>query len=100
MMSCTEDTAVEKFLKIPELLEKLVPFLEVDSIASLAEVQPMIIKILQRASLWDNLIRRSCQSWKIVNMYSTDFKETFEHNKTEIANLVKMLKKMEDSNFF
>ena len=73
---------------------------KVNSIASLAEVQPMIIKILQRASLWNNLIRKSCQSWKIVNMCSADFEETFEHKKTEIANLVKMLKKMEDSNLF
>ena len=59
MASCREDTAVEKFLKIPELLEKLIPLLDVNSIASLAEVQPMIIKILQRATLWNNLIREA-----------------------------------------
>ena len=41
MASCREDTAVEKFLKIPELLEKLIHLLDVNSIASLAEVQPM-----------------------------------------------------------
>ena len=100
MASCREDTAVEKFLKIPELLEKLIPLLDVNSIASLAEVQPMIIKILQRATLWNNLIRRSCLNWKVVNWYSTeqDFEETFERNRIEIANLVKMLKKMEDFN--
>ena len=90
------DSAAEKFLRIPELVEKQISFLDINSISSLAEVQPMVIKIVQSASLWKNLIRRSCQSWKIVNCTEEDFDETFEHKRMEIANLVKMLKKMED----
>ena len=92
------DSAAEKFLRIPELVEKQISFLDINSISSLAEVQPMVIKILQRDKIWNNLIRRSCQRWKIVNCTEEDFEETFEQNRIEIANLVKMLKKMEDPN--
>ena len=100
MMTSAPDSAAEKFLTIPELVEKQISFLDINSIASLAEIQPMIIKLLQRAPIWNNLIRRSCQSWKIVNCAEQDFEETFEQKRMEIANLVKMLKKMEDPNRF
>ena len=99
-MTSAPDSAVEKVLKIPELVEKQISFLDINSIASLAEIQPMIIKLLQRAPIWNNLIRRSCQSWKIVICSEQDFEETFEQKRMEIANLVKMLKKMEDPNRF
>ena len=95
-MATAEDNAVAKVLQLPELLEKLVLHLDINSVASLAEVQPGVIKILQRTKLWLDLIKRSCRGWKIVNCPEDDLEEAFEQKRHEIANLVKMMKKMDE----
>ena len=99
-MASISVSVVEKVLSIPELVEKQISYLDINSIASLAEVQPMIIKILERGTIWNNLKRRSCQGWKVVNCQEEDLERVFEEKRREIGNLGKMMKKMKDPHLF
>ena len=60
-----EDDAEEKFWKTPELLETLLPFLDVASTLRLAESHfssendSLVLDVLQRPLVWKKLIERS-----------------------------------------
>ena len=53
------DIAVKKFWKIAELVEKLLPYLDLDSIKNLAEFHELTQKIIGKAFVWKKLITRA-----------------------------------------
>ena len=58
-MSCGKFEAARKFWATPELVEKLFPFLDVESTLHLAQVHQLTRDILQGSFAWNKLIRRS-----------------------------------------
>lgn len=53
--------AVTKFRETPELVERLLPFLDSYSVWSLGQAHPLALQILKGSSLiWKDLVRRSC----------------------------------------
>ena len=49
-----------KFWRTPELVEKLLPYLNLESTLALAQSHGMTRSLLQGTSIWNKLIRRSC----------------------------------------
>ena len=49
-----------KFWRTPELVEKLLPFLNLESTLILAKTHEMTRRLLQGTSIWNKLIRRNC----------------------------------------
>ena len=58
-MSGGENKAGQKFWGTPELVEKILPFLDLTSTLSLVQSKVMSRKILQGGIVWNRLIRRS-----------------------------------------
>ena len=52
--------AAKKFWETPELVEKLLPFLDLGAILHLAKTNKMTRDILQKSCIWNQLVRRSC----------------------------------------
>ena len=99
-----ESEAMKKFWKIPELVEKLFPFLDASSILNLARVHPPTHRILQGGFNWIQFLRRSCPSPAIdyenrpANLF-TDCAwaiEAAELKKQEIRPIVQLLKMMKN----
>ena len=59
-MSCGNFEAAKIFWETPELLETLLPFLDLKSTLQLAKTHELTQDILQGASAWNKLIRRCC----------------------------------------
>ena len=57
-MNCKQ--ASVKFWETPELIEKLLPYLDLKSTVRLAQTHEMTQNILQRRCIWNKLVRRSC----------------------------------------
>ena len=61
-MEVAEDSAMIKYWKTPDLLEKMVPHLDSSSILTLTEVNTevcsLILKVLESESVWGELIKR------------------------------------------
>ena len=52
--------AVKKFWETPELVEKLLPFLDLESTLSLAQCHKKIPRIFEGPCMWNQFIRRAC----------------------------------------
>ena len=55
-------SAEKMFWKTPELVDKLIHFLNAESVSRLAEVHQLTAEVLQGTSTWDKLVKRSCPS--------------------------------------
>ena len=58
-MSCGKFEATRKFWEIPELVEKLLPFLDLESTFHLAQAHELTQDILQGSHIWNKLIKRT-----------------------------------------
>ena len=58
-MSCGKFEATRKFWEIPELVEKLLPFLDLESTFHLAQTHQLTQDILQGSHIWNKLIMRT-----------------------------------------
>lgn len=94
-----------KFWRTPELVEKLLPLLDACSISQLAQLHQLTAGVLQVASFWNDLIRRSChydehrpEEMRVESEFGDWVKEKFEEDKRVVTHLTTILKKMENSN--
>ena len=53
-----DDTVVRKFWETPELVEKLLPYLDLDSTKHLAESHKLTRKLLKKDLTWNKLVQR------------------------------------------
>ena len=58
-MSFSKDDAVQKVFATPELIEKILPFLDAGSIKHLAEAHGLTLEVLGKALIWDKLVKRT-----------------------------------------
>ena len=97
MSSFGQKEGEDKFWATPELVQKLLETLDLSSISALAEaaeysdVHGITIKILQGASVWNKLMRRS---WGSASSFSNIGKR-FEEETIMIHHLTKILQRME-----
>ena len=59
-MSGTGNYWEKKFWKIPELVEKLITFLDAESVSELAQAHQLTVQVLQGTHSWNKLVRRTC----------------------------------------
>ena len=97
-----EEMASKKFWEIPELVERLFPFLDASSTLSLARAHPPTVRILQGGLNWIQFIRRSCPS-PVINyegkshLSDCDWAiEAAEQKKQELRPVVQLLKMMKN----
>ena len=77
----------DKFWRSPDLLVQLLTFLDVSSTLALAKEVPLLLDLLQRKFIWKDFINRS----------NIDGDKELEENKTEVSQIVEILKMMEDA---
>ena len=90
--------AQRKFWGCPELVDMVLPFLDSNSILSLCQALPAVVKVVQGKTAWNKLIRRTCN----FDFNSTDYvslnpvKEANVEKHVKVASLAGMLTKMAD----
>ena len=87
-MSGTGEGAEWKFWRIPELVERLLLFLDTGSTSRLAKVHPLTMEILQSPLGWRKLLRKSFPCDRMIL--------PLEQHRVEIQHLIQILKSMED----
>ena len=55
-----------KFWRSPDLVSQLLPFLDLASTLHLASILPLVLQLLQRKSIWRDLIRRSIENFDLI----------------------------------
>ena len=102
-MSSDKTEAERKFWGSPELVDTLLPFLDVKSILCLAECHQLTLKTLQGTSVWKKLVKRTCpETVQIVRAhpldhdYSLGVRERLAPERLQLVHLVGILKMVED----
>ena len=108
MSSEQRDDASQKFWNNPDLMEKLLPFLDAQSTLSLARSKiSKCLDLLQdkeNPSNWKNLIKRSLpDNFRLERMPTREadlnlLRATFEQAREQMSPLIDILKLMKDSN--
>ena len=93
-MSIEAFGAQEKFLKTPELVSYLLPFLNFKSILSLAEAHDFTRALLQKSFNWDKLVRRYCPSHNHYDHFDIQSDPAAEEKIDHVKGLVAILKLM------
>ena len=86
--------AAKVFLGTPELVEKLLPYLDPETTFSLAQTHKLTREILQKRSIWRKLIRRGCHYDEEQDFYNheRDFYNYVPPHHTRTAQLKKLIK--------
>ena len=106
-MSGREDgRAVEIFWRTPELVERLLPYLDTRSVSELARAHQLTAQLLQGTVSWNNLVARSCpyiqnfhvapSSWKWEEQFHDWIEDNLLQHRTKIGWLITILKKMKN----
>ena len=69
MSSSDETEAERKFWELPELVETLLSYLDVQSISCLAQCHHLTLKLLQGTSDWNKIIKRMLTGVRIVRYH-------------------------------
>ena len=99
-MSSSHDEARKIFWSTPELVDKLVPFLDAKSLSSLAQAHRFTAKVLEGVAVWSKLVRR-CVPYtenrpEEVQSFTAWIGSTFKEKKTNLNHLVKILKEIKN----
>ena len=86
-MSGAGEAVERKFWRMPELVERLLMFLDTSSTSRLAKVHPLTREILQGRLGWSKLLRKSFPCKTIIHA---------EQDRVEIQHLSQILKNMEN----
>ena len=82
--------AAKIFWRTPELVEKLLPFLDLDSTLHLAQTHGLTRELLKKSFVWNKLIRRSCPSHDGKDFH--DFTPSHDEKMSTVLRLVAILK--------
>ena len=78
-----------KFWRSPDLVSQLLPFLDLASTLHLASILPLVLQLLQRKSIWRDLIRRSIENFDLI------MRDDYEEIMWIVDQLVDILKMLE-----
>ena len=82
--------AAKIFWRTPELVEKLLPFLDLDTTLHLAQTHRVTRELLNKSFVWNKLIRRSCPSHDGKDFH--DFTPSHDEKMSTVLRLVAILK--------
>ena len=94
----TQEDAEKKFWKTPELVERLMPFMDGQSTLALVKALPLALQVIQRKSMWVKLVRRVCPHHTDQVLGGDEFEESLAEDMGKVMLLVDILKMMEDPN--
>ena len=85
--------AAKVFLGTPELVEKLLPYLDLETTFNLAQTHKLTREVLQKRSIWRKLIRRGCHYDEEQDFYNheRDFYNYVPPHHAKIAQLKKLV---------
>ena len=88
-----------KFWRMPELVERLMPFLDGQSTLALVKALPLAFEIIQRKSKWIKLVKRVCPYMTYDLILDEDgYEEAVAKERSGVMVLVEFLKMMENPN--
>ena len=101
------ESAEKMFWKTAELVDKLIFFLDVESVSRLAEAHQLTAQLLnQGTSTWEKLVKRSCPYYEHAKLpvgvgswgdsYRDWVVERVSRQETNICHLTRILRKMEN----
>ena len=103
-MEYDQENAVQKFLRSPDLVEKLLPYLDAMSTLSLAQTRiSCLLQHLQRTSVvWNKLVERTLPGDHMIphlagGEYWNRVSESFQEKRLQILSLVNILKMMKNA---
>ena len=92
MSSNPREDAGERFWRNPDLIERFLPFLDVDTTLQLARSQgSCALQVIQHPPAWRKLIKRTLPSNREINQ---------DEDRNEIMCLVEILKMMKEPNSY
>ena len=97
------DAAVKKFLQTPDLLEKLLPYLDADTTLSLAQskISCLVQHLKDYPEVWIKMVQRTLPGDNKVEPtilgYWNRVKESFEGKRVKMQNLAGILKMVDDA---
>ena len=94
----TQEDAEKKFWRMPEMVERLLPFLDAVSTLSLVKALPLALELIQRKFLWRKLVRRVCPFDTDEVVSEAEFEEVVVKERSKVMPLVEIVKMMEDPN--
>ena len=99
-----EDAAVKKFLQTPDLLEKLLPYLDADTTLSLAQskISCLVKHLKDYPEVWIKMVQRTLPGDNKVEpalywRYWNRVRESFEGKRVKMQNLAGILKMVDDA---
>ena len=92
----SDKSAVAKFWRSPELVDKLLIFLDGGSILCLATCHDLTKKVSQKSSVWTKVVRSTCPDGTLFAFFLMDDKAFLRANKKKLAPLVELLKMAKD----
>ena len=98
-----EDAAVKKFLQTPDLLEKLLPYLDADTTLSLAQskISCLVKHLKNYPEVWIKMVQRTLPGDNKVEPalweYWNRVRESFEGKRVKMQNLAGILKMVDDA---
>ena len=95
-MNCKQ--ASVKFWETPELIEKLLPYLDLKSTVCLAQTHVMTQNILEGRCIWNKLVRRSCPFIESGNPFGLPYRPEMPQKVDVVKDLVTILKLMTKPN--
>ena len=88
-MSCDQYEAMYMFLNSPELLEKLLPYLDLGSTLSLAIAHKMIRQVLEGSLAWNKLLMRCTPLDQVEKVQDlTEILELLKEPKSKMLDLL------------
>ena len=97
MSSARQEDAGTKFWRIPELVERLIPFLDGHTTLSLVKALPLALEIIERKFTWSKFVRRVCPHMTYdVIPDEVEFEEAVAKERGEVTTLLEFLKMMEN----
>ena len=104
IMSCDGAAAAKKVFKTPDLVERLLPFLDTTSTVQLAQSEiSCVVKLLKKnPALWKKIVERTFPGDFKLGLYEVDYynrvRESFEEKRVKVVGLVSILKMMDKPN--
>ena len=94
----SEESAENKFWRLPELVETLIPFLDSSSTLALVKAFPLALEVIQRKTVWVKHVKRLCPFFINILVSEEEYEETLVEEKGSVMSFVGILKMMDNPN--
>ena len=93
-----QEDAEMKFWRTPELVERLMPFLDGQSTLALVKALPLALEVILRKSMWIKLVSQVCPYDTDDLLDEAEYEDAVANDRRQVMPLVEILKMVEDPN--